>query len=184
MFSSISSSLLWRGLLAVVIGVVSVAWPDVTVGALVILFAVYAFIAAAADGIRAFAGRSAGPVIGYLLLALVDIAAGIAALAWPGITALVLTIWIAAWALVAGVIEVAMAFRHGEYAGERVMWSLTGLVSIALGVVLFIRPDIGAVSLATVFGLFSVVYGIATLVLSAQLRKAGSDASPLAHPVS
>jgi uncharacterized membrane protein HdeD (DUF308 family) len=184
MLSSMSKSLLWRGLLAVVIGVVSVAWPNVTVGALVILFAVYAFVAAAADGARAFASRSAGPVVGYLLLALLDLVAGIAALAWPGITALVLTIWIAAWAFVSGVIEVAMAFRHGEDAGERAMWALTGLLSIALGIVLAIRPDIGAVSLATVFGLFSIVYGISTLVLSAQLRKAGSAAEPLANPVS
>ena len=184
MFSSVSSSLLWRGLLAIVIGVVSVAWPHVTVGAIVILFAVYAFIAAATDGARAFGGRSAGPVIGYLLLALLDIIAGIAALAWPGITALVLTIWIAAWAFVTGVIEVAMAFRSGEQAGQRAMWALTGLVSIALGIVLAIRPDIGAVSLATVFGLFSIVYGISTLVLSAQLRKTGSAAPGLADSVS
>ena len=184
MFKSVSSSLLWRGLLAVAIGVVSVAWPNVTVGAIVVLFAVYAFIAAAADGARAFAGRSAGPVIGYLLLALLDVVAGIAALAWPGITALVLTIWIAAWAFVSGIIEVAMAFRQGEDAGERAMWTLTGLVSIALGVVLAIRPDLGAVSLATVFGLFSIVYGISTLVLSAQVRKTGSAAQNLAESVS
>ena len=184
MFSSVSSSLLWRGLLAVAIGVVSVAWPNVTVGAIVILFAVYAFVSGAAAAARAFAGRYAGRVVGYLLLALLDVVAGIAALAWPGITALVLTIWIAAWAFVSGVIEVVMAFRHGEYAGERAMWALTGLVSIALGIVLAIRPDIGAVSLATVFGLFSIVYGISTLVLSVQLRQSGSAAQHLADPVS
>jgi uncharacterized membrane protein HdeD (DUF308 family) len=39
------------------------------------------------------------------------------------------------------------------------MWALGGLVSIALGVVLAIRPDLGAVTLTTVFGLFSIVYG-------------------------
>jgi uncharacterized membrane protein HdeD (DUF308 family) len=183
MFKHVSTSLLWRGLLAVVIGVVSVAWPNVTVGALVILFAVYAFIAAAADGARAFASRSAGPVVGYLLLAALDIIAGIAALVWPGITALVLTIWIAAWAFVSGVIEVAMAFRQGEDAGQRAMWALTGLVSIALGLVLAIRPDLGALSLAEVFGLFSIVYGISAVVLSAQLRKAGSAAHKLAESV-
>jgi hypothetical protein len=37
-------------------------------------------------------------------------------------------------------------------------------------VVLTIRPDIGAVSLATVFGLFSIVSGISALVLAAQTR--------------
>jgi hypothetical protein len=41
-------------------------------------------------------------------------------------------------------------------------------VSIGLGVVLFIRPDIGALSLATVFGLF---YGTSTLILYVQTRQ-------------
>ena len=70
MFKSLSSALLGRGLLAVAIGVVSVAWPGVTVGALVIIFAVSAFVAAIADGTRAFSSDRAGPVVGYLLLAL------------------------------------------------------------------------------------------------------------------
>jgi len=127
---SFSSTLLWRGLLAIVIGVVSVAWPGVTVGAVVVLFAVYAFTAAAGDTLRAFSGDRAGPVVGYLLLAVLSLIAGAIAIAWPGITALVLTIWVAAWALVTGITEVAMAFQHRDTAGERAMWGLTGLVSI------------------------------------------------------
>jgi uncharacterized membrane protein HdeD (DUF308 family) len=168
---SISTSLLWRGLLAIVVGIVSVAWPNITVGALVIVFAVFAFIAAITDTMRAFSSDRAGPVLGYLLLAILSAAAGVIALVWPNITALVLTIWVAAWAIVTGIIEVALTFRQGATAGERAMWALSGLVSIALGIVLFIRPDIGALSLATVFGLFAIVYGVSALALSIQARK-------------
>ena len=178
---SLSTSLLWRGLLAIVVGVVSVAWPNVTVGAIVILFAVYAFVAAVTDAMRAFSSDRAGPVFGYLLLALLSVAGGIAALAWPGITALVLTVWVAAWALVTGIVEVALTFRPGAPAGDRAMWALSGLVSIALGVVLFIRPDIGALSLATVFGLFSIFYGVSTVVLSRQAHKIGATAHRLVN---
>src|SRR4051794_13761359 len=103
---SLSSSLLWRGLLAIVVGIVSVAWPGVTVGAFVIVFACYAFIAAATDAILAFSSDRAGPVAGYLLLALLSAAAGVIALVWPGITAVTLTVWVAAWAVVTGVFEV------------------------------------------------------------------------------
>jgi uncharacterized membrane protein HdeD (DUF308 family) len=167
---SLSTSLLWRGLLAVAVGIVSVAWPDVTVGAFVILFAVYAFIAAATDTVRAFSSNRAGPVAGYLLLALLSLAGGVVALVWPGITAFVLVIWIASWAVVTGIVEVVLAFRQGEAAGDRTLWAITGLISVALGVVLFIRPDIGALSLATVFGLFSIVYGVSAVILSRQAR--------------
>src|SRR5918912_653293 len=92
MFKSISTSLLWRGILAIAIGVVSVAWPHITVGAFVILFAVYAFMVAAADAVRAFGSRDAGPLVGYLLLSVLSVAAGVVALVWPNITAQALTI--------------------------------------------------------------------------------------------
>ena len=173
---SISNSLLWRGLLAIVIGVVSVAWPNVTVGALVILFAVYAFIAAAMDAVRAFSSDRAGPVFGWLLLSILSVAAGIVALAWPGITALVLTVWVGVWAFVTGIVEMVVTFQGSKTAGERALWMLSGLVSVAFGVVLFIRPDIGALSLATVFGLYAIVYGVSVAGLSFQTRRAGSAA--------
>jgi uncharacterized membrane protein HdeD (DUF308 family) len=175
----LSASLRWRGLLAIVIGIVSVAWPNITVGAFVVLFAVYAFIAAFSDAARAFARDRTGPVVAWLLLALLSLAAGVVALVWPGPTALVLTIWIAVWAFVTGVVEVVMAFGQGETAGERAMWALGGLISVALGIVLVMRPDIGAVSLATVFGLFSIVYGMSALVLSTRAREARTAAQQL-----
>jgi uncharacterized membrane protein HdeD (DUF308 family) len=181
MFRSVSSSLLWRGLLAIAVGIVSVAWPGITVGALVILFALYAFLAAGTDVARAFSTDRAGPVAGYLLLGLLSLAAGVVALAWPEITAYALTIWVAAWALVTGIVEVGLAFGRGEPAGQRAMWALTGLVSVALGVVLAYRPDIGALTLATVFGLFSIFYGTSALVLAGQARRVANTAGRLTH---
>lgn len=181
MFSSMSSALLWRGLLAVAIGIVSVVWPHITVGAFVILFAIYAFVAAGSDAARAFSSDRAGPVAGYLLLALLSLAAGVIALLWPDLTALALTICVAAWALVTGILEVILAFWQDESVGERAMWALGGLVSIALGVVLALRPDIGALSLATVFGLFSIIAGVSALVLSARARQMATLTGRLAH---
>src|SRR4051812_20394470 len=100
MLSSLSTSLILRGVLAIIVGIVAIAWPGVTVLALVILFAVYAFIDAGLQAARAFSSGNAGPVFGHLFLALVGIAAGVAALAWPGITALALTLVVAIWAFV------------------------------------------------------------------------------------
>ena len=110
------------------------------------------------------------PVTEHLLLALLDLAAGVIALAWPGITAYALTIWIGVWAVVTGVAEFGMAFAPDQTAGQRALFGLGGLLSIALGIVLFARPDVGAVSLAEVFGFFSLAYGISTLVLAASAR--------------
>jgi uncharacterized membrane protein HdeD (DUF308 family) len=98
--------------------------------------------------VRAFSSRTAGPVFGHLLLGLVDLAAGVIALAWPGPTALVLVLIVGVWAVIAGLVEIAAAFGAGEAAGTRAMFILGGLVSIAFGVVLCARPGVGAITLA------------------------------------
>src|ERR1700742_5174696 len=145
MFKSTSTSLILRGVLALIVGIIALAWPGVTILALVILFAVYAFIDAGLEGMRAFSSGKAGPVIGHLLLALVDIAAGVVALVWPSPTALVLTLVVGIWAFVGSCFEIFAAFGSGETAGTRAMFILTGLFWIVFGAVLFSRPDIGAV---------------------------------------
>ncbi len=117
MFKSPSTSLIARGVLAIAVGIIALAWPKVTLLALVILFAVYAFIAAGLEAMRAFSSRKAGPVFGHLLLGLVDLAAGVIALVWPGPTALVLVLIVASWAVVAGLFEIGAAFRRGEPPG-------------------------------------------------------------------
>jgi uncharacterized membrane protein HdeD (DUF308 family) len=173
MFKSTSTSLILLGVLAVIAGILALAWPGVTVLALVILFAVYAFIDAGLQALRAFSSSSAGPVFGHLLLGLVDVAAGVVALAWPGSTALVLVLIVASWALIGGFLEIFAAFRSGEAAGLRALFILGGLVSITFGAVLFARPDVGAFTLALLFGLFSLINGFSQITLGIQLRQTG-----------
>jgi uncharacterized membrane protein HdeD (DUF308 family) len=178
MVKSLSNSLILRGILAIVVGILALAWPKITVLALVILFAVYAFIAGGLQAMLAFSSDRAGPVIGHLLLGLACLAAGVVALAWPGPTAFVLVLVVAIWAVVAGVFEFFAAFQHGETAGTRALFILSGLVSIAFGVVLFAHPRIGAFALALLFGLFTLIYGVWALVSGIELRRQDRKAAP------
>ena len=182
MFKSLSTSLIARGILAVVVGIIALAWPSVTVLALVIVFAVYAFVAAGLQAARAFSSRKAGPVLGHLLLGLVDLAAGVIALAWPGPTALVLVLIVGVWAITAGLTEFFAAFASGEPAGTRAMFILGGLITVVFGVVLCARPGLGAVSLALLFGLFNLIFGIWMLVQGIELRRTGKTLPPAHSP--
>jgi uncharacterized membrane protein HdeD (DUF308 family) len=173
MFKSTSTSLILLGVLAIIVGIIALAWPSVTIYALVILFAVYAFIDAGLQAMRAFSSGSAGPVFGHLLLGLVDLAAGVIALVWPGPTALVLVLIVGIWAVIGGLVELFAAFQSGEAAGTRALFILGALVSIAFGVVLFARPNVGAVTLALLFGLFSLIYGVSQIVMGVELRRTG-----------
>jgi uncharacterized membrane protein HdeD (DUF308 family) len=163
--------LLWRGLLGIAIGIIAIAWPGVTVGAVVLIFAVLVFSDSLIQLFRAFETDDGWQIVGHILLGLIDIAAGVVALAWPGITAEVLTIWIGIWAIVIGVGEFGMAFGVEGTAGDRLLFGLTGVISVALGAVLLAHPDEGAVALAEVFGLFSLAFGISSLMLSFSLRE-------------
>jgi len=181
MFKSSSTSLILLGILAVVFGILAIAWPGVTILALVILFAIYAFTAAGLQAARAFSSRSAGPVFGRLLLALVGLAAGVVALVWPAPTAFVLVIVVAAWALVGGFAEVFAGFGSGETAGTRAMFILSGLVSVAFGVLLFARPGVGAVTLALLFGLYALIYGFSQITAGIQIRHLGGSVNSLSE---
>ena len=181
MFKSTSTSMILLGILAVIVGILAIAWPGITILALVILFAVYAFLDAGLQAVRAFSSRTAGPVVGHLLLGLIDLAAGVVALVWPAPTAFVLVIVVAAWALVGGVVEFFAGFRSGETAGTRALFILSGLVSVAFGVLLFARPGVGAVTLALLFGLYSLIYGFSQITAGIQVRRLGGDVQALTH---
>jgi uncharacterized membrane protein HdeD (DUF308 family) len=179
MLKSASTSLILLGVLAVIVGIVAIAWPGVTILALVVLFAVYAFIDAGLQSTRAFSGRDAGPVIGHLLVALIDLAAGVAALVWPAPTAFVLVLVVGFWAFAGGLAEFFAGFQAGETAGVRALLFVSGLISIAFGVLLFARPGVGAVTLALLFGLFSLIYGFAQVNAGIHVRQIGTGAQSI-----
>ena len=179
MFRSTAIAMILIGVLAVIVGILALAWPGITVLALVIMFAVYAFIDAWLQAMRAFASAKAGPVIGHLLVSLVDLAAGVFALAWPGPTALVLVLIVGIWAIAGGVAEFAAGFAARESAGLRALLLIGGLLSAAFGVVLLARPGVGAVTIALLYGFFALCYGVAQITGGIQLRHVKRDVETL-----
>jgi uncharacterized membrane protein HdeD (DUF308 family) len=73
--------------------------PGITIGVVVVLFAIGASGRAFFQAVQA-SSDSALPVLG-LLLAVLHVAAAVVAVAWPGIIAYALTIWIGIWAVAA-----------------------------------------------------------------------------------
>ena len=170
MVKSTSIPLIVRGILAVIVGIIAATWPSITVFALVIVFAVYSFMDGGLEIVQASGSRTARSVLGHLLLVLIDIAAGTVALAWPGPTALVLVIVVAAWLFLGGFFELFAASQSGETPGTHAMLILAGLVSIAFGVVIAARPGIGSITLALLFGLYSLIFGVWEIVAGVELR--------------
>jgi uncharacterized membrane protein HdeD (DUF308 family) len=159
-----------RGVLAIVFGVIALVLPGVTMLSLVIVFAAYALV----DGVFAIvaAVRAARRHERWGLLVLegvVDIAAGVLAFLWPGLTIVIFVLLVAAWAIVTGALMTAAAFRlqldHGRW------WlALGGLASLVYGVLLIIAPLIGALVLTWWLGAYALVFGVLLLILAFRLR--------------
>jgi len=62
-------------------------------------------------------------------------------------------------------------YRHGFIVG--------GLVSVAVGVVLFASADVGVVTLALLFGPFSLIYGVSQIVMGTELCRIGQTLQPV-----
>ena len=94
-------SLVIRGLVAIVFGIVTFAWPGITLGALMLLFGAYALLDGVISIVGAWKAARAHERWGALILeGIVCIAAAAVTALFPGITALALVYLIAAWALV------------------------------------------------------------------------------------
>jgi uncharacterized membrane protein HdeD (DUF308 family) len=166
--------LLLKGLCAIVFGFLAFAWPGITLTTLILLYAAFAF----ADGalavvaaLRGGTGNGMGSRWWLAFVGLCGIAAGIVAVVWPGLTALVLLFLIAFWAIAIGIAEIIGAIRlRKEIEGE--WWLiLSGIVSVLFGIALLMRPATGALAVVWLIGAFAIAYGVLTIGLALRLRR-------------
>jgi len=163
-----------RGLAGILFGIITFFAPGISLAALVLLFGAYAFADGVLTIISAIRRRGADRWWLLLLNGLVGIAAGILTLVWPGITALALLYVVAAWALVTGVLEIAAAIRLRKAITGEWLLALSGVLSMALGVMLVLWPGAGALALVIWIGAYAFVFGVLLLALGLRLRGLGS----------
>jgi uncharacterized membrane protein HdeD (DUF308 family) len=163
-----------RGLAGVLFGVITFIAPGISLAALVLLFGAYAF----ADGVLAIvtAIRRRGNDRWWMLLleGLVGVTAGVLTLLWPGITALALLYVIAAWVLVTGAFEITAAIRLRKVITGEWILALSGIFSIALGVLLIVAPGPGALAVVIWIGAYAFVFGVLLFTLGLRLKGLGS----------
>ena len=169
-----------RGLAAIVFGVLAFVWPDITLFALVLLFGAYMLV----DGIFAIvaAVRAAGREARWWLLLIegvLGVLAGLVAAFWPGLTALALLYFIAAWAIVSGILKIVGAIRlRREIEGEWAL-GLSGVLSVLFGVLLAVIPaPAGLLSLVWLIGAYALAFGVLLLVLAFRVRSASEMQTP------
>ena len=96
-----------------------------------------------------------------LLMGIVSVAAGIAAIVWPDITILALVIIIALAFLLNGIGDLAVSSRWGSNMWVPILW---GVLSIAAGIVAVVWPSITVWALVLVIGIALIVRGLIRIV--------------------
>lgn len=163
--------LLLKGVLALAVGLMTIAWPGITLYTLIVLFGA----AALAEGLSAlvvgFGGGWTGrPWWEMVVLGLIGLAVGIGTFLWPGITALTLLALIACWAIARGLIEIAAAIALRKVIEGEWMLVLSGILSVGFGLLLFARPGAGALAVVTIIGFYLLVVGVLATILALRLR--------------
>ncbi len=169
---SSSWSIVVRGILACIFGILVLARPAVGVAALILMFALYAAI----DGVAALAtavnhGRAGLRWGWWLVEGLISLAVAALALARPGITLLAIVLLIAFRAILLGLVELGGALG-GRGLDHRWLLGLTGVISLVFGVLLIANPLAGTAAIVWVVGVYAVVFGVMLVVVG--LRSLGT----------
>ena len=160
-----------RGAMAIVFGLIALAWPGAALGALAFLFGVYAL----ADGLFAFwsafrVGRMGKRWWPMALEGLAGTAIGLIAIIWPTMTALTLVAFIGAWAVITGVAEIVAAVRLRREIENEWLLGLAGVLSILFGVFALVSPVLSAIALVWVVGAYAIMFGVTLVALGLKLR--------------
>jgi uncharacterized membrane protein HdeD (DUF308 family) len=164
-------SLVIRGILGIVIGLITFVWPGITLTALVFLFAGYALVDGAVSLTGAVHAAQAHERWGALVIeGILGIAAAVITVFWPAITALSLVFVIATWAILTGISEIVAAVRLRKHISGEWLLILAGIASVIFGVLVAAVPLAGALVIAIWFGAYAFVFGIMLVALGFRLR--------------
>ena len=159
-----------RGVVAILFALVAIFLPVVTAAALILLFGAYAFI----DGVFALiAGlrlaRQHGRSAPLLLEGVLNVLIGLIIFIWPSEALVALVYVVAIWAVITGVALIAAGIALIRHSGEWLL-VLCGIISILLGIILFVQPTAGVIALSWWLGFYALLFGIILLVAAFRIR--------------
>jgi uncharacterized membrane protein HdeD (DUF308 family) len=159
-----------RGVVAIIFGIIAFTHPVMAAATLVLFFGAWVLI----DGIFRIVGaimdRSDSDWGWQLVIGILGVMVGLLTFHAPGITALALVIYIAAWALMIGATEIALAIKmRREIKGEWFL-ILMGFASIIFAGLLLWNPIAGAAALIWIIAWYAVIMGVLAIIFGFRLR--------------
>jgi len=175
LIGSFRTMLLFRGIAAVLFGILTLVWPKLSLAVLVLLFGVFAVVSGITAVAAALRNREEQGW-GFLLFeGILGILAGVVALVWPGIVALAFLYLLAAWAILTGILELVAPLAFPMRGGRAVLMVLAGLVSIVFGILIAAQPAAGLLTVVWLIGVYAIVFGVMFIVVYFESRSLASS---------
>ena len=159
-----------RGVLAILFGLVCLFFPPVAILGLATLFGFWLILDGISGVTGAWSARSHRNWWLSLLEGLAGLVAGVLAVLWPVITALILTLLVGAWAIITGVFEIWTAIRLREQIRGELFLAIAGVISILFGLYIVIFPGAGILSVLWLIAVFAMAFGVSLIGLGWRLR--------------
>lgn len=163
--------ILIRGICAIIFGVLTFAWPGLTLVTLILLYGFFALFDGGAAIAAAIMGGASAPRWWLALVGVVGIAVGAITLMMPGLTGFVLLFFIAGWSIASGILEIYGAIKLREEIDDEWLLIASGVLAVLFGVLIILFPGAGALGLALAIGAFAILYGILLVGFSVRLKK-------------
>ena len=161
-----------RGVLSILVGVLALTKPGATLAALVLLIGAYMFVDGVFAIMASLRGMRRGDRWGWMLVeGILGSVAGIIVFRTPATGALVLLWLVAFWAITHGIAEIAAGIKLRKIIDNEWLLIIAGVLSLALGIYVLMRPGVGLLLLVTWVGVYALFAGILMLMLSFKIRK-------------
>jgi uncharacterized membrane protein HdeD (DUF308 family) len=176
LFARIWKFMAVEGALAIAFGMILIIWPDIGLSAMVWTIGIYALVRGVVTGVGSLVTPVEGREKRWLVAqAIVSTAIGIAVLIWPDISAKALLYVIAGYAIAVGVLIMGSALYLPVSGGRKLLLTLSGMIFVVIGAVMFIEPGAGALAQIALVASLLIVTGTTTLALAFQLRELAGD---------
>jgi uncharacterized membrane protein HdeD (DUF308 family) len=162
------------GVVSLIAGVLAIAYPDITLLAIGVIFGIYLLLAGIFELVNAIIGDAESRALAAIV-GVVGIVAGLVCLRRPGQSLLALVLVLGIYLIVVGVASLVRAIGDSEHRG----WALLGaLADLVLGILILAVPKVSLATLALLFGLSLIVRGVIACVGAFQLRKLRKGDAP------
>ncbi|MCZ0860852.1 DUF308 domain-containing protein [Methanocorpusculum sp. MG] len=169
----IFKSLLLKGILMIILGIIMLAFTFSSILAIDYLFGIVLIIL----GIQLL--TSGSTFLGeykrtwwVILLGILAIIFGIVAFIFPAMMTLYIVFLIAITSLISGFTDLALAISDKCGMANRALVAISGILGIILGILFIISPFVGAFVIVQVTGIFLLAFGILAIAEGYMAKKA------------